>query len=104
MFKWLRKELSRTPKRQLGALLAKGAFLSMKQRVDPETHGGAPLLGLNGNVVIAHGSSREHAIMNGIGQAVHAIQHKVNDLVAQDVGTALRLFKSGQRTASISTP
>lgn len=93
IFKWLRKELSRTPKRQLGALLAKGAFRAMKLRMDPEAHGGAPLLGLNGNVVIAHGSSRSQAIMNAIGQAVRAVQHKVNQLITRDVAAAARLLK-----------
>lgn len=88
MFKWLRKELSRTPKRQLGALLAKGAFRTMKQRVDPEAHGGAPLLGLNGHVVIAHGSSRERATMNAIGQAVRAIQHQVNEILSREIAAA----------------
>ncbi len=93
LFKWLRKELTKTPKRQLGALLAKGAFRSMKQRVDPEAHGGAPLLGLNGNVVIAHGSSRERAIMNAIGQTVRAVQHKVNQLVTREVAAAAALLR-----------
>lgn len=93
LFKWLRKELTKTPKRQLGALLAKGAFRSMKQRVDPETHGGAPLLGLNGNVVIAHGSSRERAIMNAVGQTVRAVQHRVNQIITREIATAAALFR-----------
>ena len=93
LFKWLRKELTKTPKRQLGALLAKGAFRSMKQRVDPETHGGAPLLGLNGNVVIAHGSSRERAIMNAIGQAVRAVQHHVNQIITREIAAATPLLR-----------
>jgi glycerol-3-phosphate acyltransferase PlsX len=102
MFKWLRKELSRTPKRQLGALLAKGAFRTMKQRVDPENHGGAPLLGLNGNVVIAHGSSRERATMNAIGQAVRAIQHQVNLVLTREVAAAAPLLKASLRAAHVS--
>jgi len=40
----------------LGAALAKGAFRSIKHKMDPEEHGGAPLLGLNGNVIKVHGS------------------------------------------------
>jgi glycerol-3-phosphate acyltransferase PlsX len=102
MFKWLRKELSRTPKRQLGALLAKGAFRTMKQRVDPENHGGAPLLGLNGNVVIAHGSSGEHATMNAIGQAVRAVQHQVNQILTREVAVAAPLLKASPGATSSS--
>jgi glycerol-3-phosphate acyltransferase PlsX len=78
----------------LGALLAKGAFRSIKQRVDPEMHGGAPLLGLNGNVIIAHGSSRERAIMNAIGQAVRAVQHKINQHITEEVTAAAQVLKA----------
>ena len=39
---------------------------TIKRRMDPEAYGGAPLLGLNGNVMKAHGSARERAIMNAI--------------------------------------
>lgn len=94
MFKWLRRELGRSAKRQLGALLAKGAFRSIKQRVDPEMHGGAPLLGLNGNVIIAHGSSRERAIMNAIGQAVRAVQHRINQHITEEVSAAAPVLKA----------
>jgi glycerol-3-phosphate acyltransferase PlsX len=88
MFRWLRSELTKNPKRQLGALLAKGAFRTIKQRVDPEAHGGAPLLGLNGNVIIAHGSSRERAITNAIGQAVKTVQHRINETISREIGLA----------------
>ncbi len=69
---WLRDEISMNPKRMLGAILVKGALRTIKRRTDPDTRGGAPLLGLNGIVFKAHGSSRERAIMNAIGQAVQA--------------------------------
>lgn len=93
LFRWLRHELTKNPKRQLGAVLAKGAFRTIKQRVDPEGHGGAPLLGLNGNVVIAHGSAGERAIMNAIGQAVRAVQHHVNQLITEEIGRANLLLR-----------
>lgn len=88
MFRWLRQELTKNPKRQLGALLAKGAFRTIRQRVDPEAHGGAPLLGLNGNVVIAHGASRERAIMNAIGQAAQAVRNQMNLMIARAIARA----------------
>lgn len=93
-FRWLRRELGRSAKRQLGAILAKGAFRSIKQRVDPEMHGGAPLLGVNGNVIIAHGSSRERAIMNAIGQAVRTIQQRVNQHITEELDHAASVFAS----------
>jgi len=88
IFKWLKKELTKNPKRQLGALLARGAFRTIKHRVDAESHGGAPLLGLNGNVVIAHGSVRERAMMNAIAQVVKAAENKVNETIIREVMAA----------------
>lgn len=88
LFRWLRKELNRSPKRAMGALLAKGAFVAIKDRINPEAHGGAPLLGLNGHIVIAHGSAREHGIMNAIRQAAEAIRTSFNDQLTQEIEAA----------------
>src|SRR6185369_432825 len=64
IFDWLKRELTKNPVRKAGAYLAREAFRTIKRRMDPDAYGGAPLLGLNGNVMIAHGSSRERAILN----------------------------------------
>ena len=45
------------------------ALRGLKSKMDYKSHGGAPLLGVNGAVVKAHGSSGEEAIMNAIRQA-----------------------------------
>lgn len=50
----------------LGALLMRGVFESVKKHVDFEEYGGAPLLGVNGNVIICHGRSSQRAIENAI--------------------------------------
>jgi phosphate acyltransferase len=86
IFKWIKRELKLNPKRQLGALLAKSAFRSIKRRLDPDTYGGAPLLGLNGNVMITHGSARERAIMNAIHLTTEAIQHQINQIMCREIG------------------
>jgi fatty acid/phospholipid biosynthesis enzyme len=59
------------------------------------------LLGLNGNVVIAHGSSRERAIMNAIGQAVKAVQHHVNQVITRELSAASHLFRGHGRPAHV---
>lgn len=100
IFRWLKSELIKNPKRQLGALLAKGAFRTIRHRTDPESHGGAPLLGLNGHVVIAHGSSRERAIVNAIGQAVHAVQNRVNQTIAREIAAALPILRPPARAGA----
>ena len=84
----LRRELMATPIRKAGAMLAQGALKSIKRRMDPEAYGGAPLLGLNGTVIKAHGSAREKAIMNAIRVAGETIQHKINDTIAREVAQA----------------
>ncbi len=88
IFGWLKRELTATPIRQVGALLAKGAFRAIKRRVDPDNHGGAPLLGLNGTVMIAHGSASERAIENAIREAMVAVRNNLNQTITQEVERA----------------
>ncbi len=84
----LKRELTATPIRKAGALMAQGALKSIKRRMDPEAYGGAPLLGLNGTVIKAHGSAREKAIMNAIRVASETIQHKINDTIVVETSRA----------------
>jgi glycerol-3-phosphate acyltransferase PlsX len=82
---WIKDELSRNPKRQLGGMLAKNALMTIKRRMDPDIYGGAPLLGLNGTVMKAHGSAREKAIMNAIRLTGEAVQNKINAAILKEV-------------------
>lgn len=84
----LKTELAASPVRKLGAALAKGAFAGLKRRVDPEVYGGAVLLGLNGIVVKAHGSSRERAFANAIRVATEEISHAVNQSISREIARA----------------
>lgn len=88
MFGWLRRELTSNLQRQLGAALSKGAFRTIKRRMDPENFGGAPLLGLNGNVIIAHGGAREKSIQLAIQQGVDAIKNQINQVIHREVTQA----------------
>lgn len=88
MFGWLKEELSKNPKRILGAMLAQNALGAIKQRMDPDAYGGAPLLGLNGTITKAHGSARERAIMNAIRLATEAVQSQINETIRQEVAEA----------------
>jgi len=62
----LREEARQSPLYGAGLLMAKGAFLSLRQKVDYSEHGGAPLLGVNGACLIGHGRSTSRAIRNAI--------------------------------------
>ena len=91
----LKRELAATPLRKFGAALAAQGFRNIKERMDPDAYGGAPLLGLNGNVIKAHGSSREQAIMNAIRVSTEAIQHHVSEMIQREIG------KANQRLAQV---
>jgi glycerol-3-phosphate acyltransferase PlsX len=56
--------------------------------MDPEVHGGAPLLGFNGMVFKAHGSSRERAIASALRVTTDAVQHHVNEIIAREIVSA----------------
>jgi glycerol-3-phosphate acyltransferase PlsX len=87
----LRSELAANPIRKFGAAVACRALQNIKHRMDPEVYGGAPLLGLNGTVIKAHGSARENAIMNAIRVATQAVQHRLNDLICREIAAAGRV-------------
>ena len=53
----LREEITATPRGKLGGLLIRPAARRLRTRLDPDTYGGAYLLGLRGLAVIAHGNS-----------------------------------------------
>lgn len=67
----LKNEIIKRPLAGISAKLFMGAaFRALKKRVDYSEYGGAPLLGLNGNVVICHGRSDAVAIKNAIREAL----------------------------------
>src|SRR5271155_3846694 len=88
MFSMLKRELTQSPKRQIGAYLAKDAFRAIRRRMDPEVYGGAPLLGFNGMVFKAHGSARERAIASALRVTADAVQHQVNQIIAREIARA----------------
>ena len=82
---WLKRECFRGPLRIFGALLLKGAFRSMKNQLDPEIYGGAPLLGVPGAVIITHGSSSHKAIYYAVQAGVAAATNDVTGLIAKSI-------------------
>ena len=73
----LRTELESSVRGRLGGALIRPAARGLRTRLDPETYGGGYLLGLNGLVVIAHGSSSRVAISNAIRHAARGVEHGV---------------------------
>jgi glycerol-3-phosphate acyltransferase PlsX len=77
----IREELMKSALTKVGALLSKPAFTSVRKKIDPFEIGGAPLLGIDGVVIIGHGRSNAVAIRNGVRQARAAVQGKVIETI-----------------------
>lgn len=73
LFNLIRNEIKKDPFAILGGLMARNAFRRVYKKVDPFEVGGAPLLGVNGVVIIGHGRSSAKAIKNAIRQARLAV-------------------------------
>jgi glycerol-3-phosphate acyltransferase PlsX len=77
LFDALRSEITATAMGKLGGLLIRPAARRLRDRLDPDTFGGAYLLGLRGLVVIAHGNSSRTAIANAVRLAARGVEHDV---------------------------
>jgi phosphate acyltransferase len=73
----VRSEITATPTGRVGGLLIRPAARRLRHRLDPDTYGGAYLLGLRGLAVIAHGNSSRTAIANAIRLAARGVDHDV---------------------------
>jgi glycerol-3-phosphate acyltransferase PlsX len=78
----LRQEIKATALGKLGGLLIRPASRRLRSRLDPDTYGGAYLLGLRGLAVIAHGNSSRTAIANAIRLAARGVEHDVTGRLA----------------------
>lgn len=67
---------------RLGYLMSRGALKEAYRRLDYAEYGGAPLIGLDGVAIIAHGGSNPLAIKNAICAARDAVDHKMNQHIA----------------------
>lgn len=81
--KWLKAEIKGNPLRLCGALLAQGAFKALRDKGNYETYGGSPLLGVNGVVIIAHGSSTALAVRNAVRAAMETVENRVNKRIEE---------------------
>lgn len=85
LFEIIKEELLRTTSSKIGALLSKSAFKRVKNRFDYTEYGGAPMLGLQGLVVKAHGSSNGKAIGSAIRQAIKFKEQKIVEQIEQKI-------------------
>lgn len=83
--KLLKQQLKKNYMTMLGALLAKPAFDALKKEIDYSEYGGAPLLGVDGNVIISHGSSDARAIKSAIRVAGEFVKYEINQHILEAV-------------------
>jgi glycerol-3-phosphate acyltransferase PlsX len=82
----LREELSSTFSTRVGYLLSLRAFRRFRKRVDYSEYGGAPLLGVGGVVIVAHGRSSAKAVRNAILLAARFSRARLTSQIEQGIG------------------
>ncbi len=85
----LREEITSTTRGKIGGLLIRPAARRLRTRLDPDTYGGAYLLGLRGLAVIAHGNSSRTAIANAIRLGARGVEHRLVERLAERLGTTV---------------
>jgi phosphate acyltransferase len=84
-FGLIKEELTSNLVRISGAMLVKGAFKNIYKRMSADDYGGALLLGVNGVVIKAHGSSSVQALYNSLRAAVDAVDNQVNPHIVKNI-------------------
>jgi len=82
----LRRGIARRPSAKIGALFLRPVFAELRETLSYERRGGAPLLGVDGIVVIAHGRSDAAAIDGAIDVARRAVEGRLKERLEQGIG------------------
>tara|TARA_B100001250_G_scaffold81729_1_gene67426 strand:- start:609 stop:1649 length:1041 start_codon:yes stop_codon:yes gene_type:complete len=93
----LREEVQSSWLSKLGYLAMKGPFRQLRKRADYSEVGGAPLLGVNGVVIVCHGSSKVHTLRNAIKHAQECAEQKLNDKIAAEVSENLEVIMEAKK-------
>jgi glycerol-3-phosphate acyltransferase PlsX len=86
LFRTLREELPKSPLGLLGGLLIRGQVRRIRARIDWREFGGAPLLGIDGVAVVAHGRSDARAIKNAIRVTKEAVEQDLVGKIREAIG------------------
>ena len=95
----IREEVDNTLLAKIGYQAMRGPFRALRQRADYSEVGGAPLLGVNGIVIICHGSSRVHTIRNAIKHAQECAEQKLNEKISLEVSENLDVINQAKSLA-----
>jgi len=86
LFRNLREEIPKTTRGKIGGLLIRDGVRTLRGRIDWREFGGAPLLGIDGVAVVAHGRSDARAIKNAIRVAKEAVENQLVGKIRAEVG------------------
>ncbi len=87
IFEEIKGIVDRSLSARLGAALLFSRFKELRAKLNPESYGGSPLLGVKGAVIIAHGSSSPKAIANAIRTAAQTVEHQVVEKIEETLGS-----------------
>jgi glycerol-3-phosphate acyltransferase PlsX len=82
---FLKRHILSNPWGKIGAFFLRGSFLRFKKDIDYSEYGGAPLLGVNGVVIIGHGRSNGNAIKNAIRVAKEEVERRFNENILEAI-------------------
>ncbi len=97
--KTIREEMTRSLRRKIGGLLARGAFDGLKKRMDYSEYGGAPLLGVKGGCIVCHGRSNAKAIKNAIRVAREFAINRIDEKIQTKI---VDLHKRERESAALA--
>jgi len=100
LFKLIREELMADARSKLGGALARPAFKRVFRQVDPFEIGGAPLLGVNGVVIIGHGRTNALGVKNAIRQARQAVAGQIIEAIRDGISAYTSADEESQTEAS----
>ncbi len=100
MFELIRSEITRSWRYKLAGAMLRPAFRRVRARLDYEEYGGAPLLGVNGITIFAHGSSNAKAIANALRVANRAAEQRLVETIAAGVEAAAAAVITEQESAA----
>jgi glycerol-3-phosphate acyltransferase PlsX len=86
IFRELRSALTAKLHYKLAAMVLRPGLLKMRDRMDPGTYGGVPLIGVNGFVLIAHGNSNARSVKNAVRTAYDGAQSGMIDSIRSALG------------------
>ncbi|PKM92671.1 MAG: phosphate acyltransferase, partial [Elusimicrobia bacterium HGW-Elusimicrobia-4] len=92
----IKNEMKKNPIRIMtAALILRSVFKHIKNKIDYDEYGGAPLLGVNGVCIIGHGSSNAKAIKNGIRVCIESVKNNIIENIKNEIAKINHLTDGG---------